>query len=61
MNDIIMQYDKVQTKIALVKGKDCDKYDYLIAVFCGAIAGMVDSIFLGKPNVKVGLIFNQKS
>lgn len=52
MNDIIMQYDKVQTKIALAKGKDCDKYDYLIAVFCGAIAGMVDIIFLGKPNVK---------
>lgn len=27
----------------------CDKYDYLIAVGCGAIAGMVDIFFVGAP------------
>lgn len=27
----------------------CDKYDYLIAVACGAIAGMVDIFFVGSP------------
>lgn len=27
----------------------CDKYDYLIAVACGAIAGIVDIFLVGKP------------
>ena len=27
----------------------CDKYDYLIAVACGVIAGMVDIFFVGSP------------
>lgn len=27
----------------------CDKYDYLIAVACGAIAGMVDIFLVGSP------------
>lgn len=27
----------------------CDKYDYLVAVGCGAIAGMVDIFFVGAP------------
>lgn len=27
----------------------CDKYDYLVAVGCGAIAGLVDIFFLGSP------------
>lgn len=27
----------------------CDKYDYLIAVFCGAIAGLVDSFLVKTP------------
>lgn len=31
-----------------VPGK-CDKYDYLIAVSCGAIAGLVDIFFVGSP------------
>lgn len=50
MNNIEMKYDKLQTKIAMVKGRDCDKYDYMIAVFCGAVAGLVDCIFVGKPD-----------
>lgn len=27
----------------------CDKYDYLIAVFCGGVAGLVDVLFVGDP------------
>ncbi len=27
----------------------CDKYDYLIAVGCGAIAGIVDIFLVGSP------------
>ena len=28
----------------------CDKYDYLIAVGCGAVAGLVDIFLVGAPN-----------
>ena len=28
----------------------CDKYDYLIATACGAVAGMVDIFLVGAPN-----------
>lgn len=31
----------------------CDKYDYLIAVFCGATAGFVDAFFVGAPGKSV--------
>lgn len=27
----------------------CDKYDYMIAVFCGGVAGLVDVFFVGDP------------
>ena len=27
----------------------CDKYDYLIAAFCGGVAGLVDVFFVGDP------------
>ena len=27
----------------------CDKYDYLIAVFSGLSAGMIDAFFVGEP------------
>ena len=29
----------------------CDKYDYLISVFCGATAGFIDVFFVGAPGV----------
>lgn len=29
----------------------CDKYDYLIAAFCGATAGLVDVFFVGAPGL----------
>ena len=31
------------------KQDKCDKYDYLAAVACGAIGGMVDIFFVGMP------------
>lgn len=35
---------------ALIQNSDkCDKYDYLIAVACGAIGGMVDIFLVGAP------------
>ena len=30
----------------------CDKYDYLIAVGCGAIAGMIDIFLVGQKVVR---------
>lgn len=27
----------------------CDKYDYMIAVFCGGTAGLIDAFFVGDP------------
>ncbi len=27
----------------------CDKYDYMIAGFCGVITGLIDSLFVGMP------------
>lgn len=29
----------------------CDKYDYMAAAFCGAMAGMVDILFVGAPGI----------
>lgn len=35
---------------ALIQNSDkCDKYDYLIAVACGAIGGMIDIFLVGSP------------
>lgn len=28
---------------------NCDRYDYLIAAFCGTAAGLIDSFFVGMP------------
>lgn len=30
----------------------CDKYDYLIAAFCGATAGIIDVFFVGAPGMR---------
>jgi len=38
----------------LLQSKDkCDKYDYLVAVGCGAIGGLVDIFFVGTPKDSV--------
>lgn len=31
------------------KKANCDKYDYMIAVACGAIGGLIDILFVGVP------------
>lgn len=31
----------------------CDKYDYLIAVSCGVLGGLVDIFFVGSATTKV--------
>lgn len=41
-------FDKNAKEIEWSKDK-CDKYDYMIAVFCGFAAGIVDSLFVGAP------------
>ena len=35
----------------LIQSKDkCDKYDYLVAVACGAVGGLIDVFLVGAPN-----------
>jgi len=45
--------EKLNQKLALIGGRKCDKYDYLIAVSCGAIAGLVDIFLTGVPGESV--------
>lgn len=40
--------DQRTVKAAFYHDK-CDKYDYLIAVGCGAVAGLVDVFMVGSP------------
>lgn len=40
--------DKSEKEIEWSNDK-CDKYDYMIAAFCGMMAGIVDALFVGAP------------
>ena len=31
----------------------CDKYDYMIAAFCGLTAGIIDALFVGTPGLGI--------
>lgn len=45
---------KTDDNVVLFTQKDkCDKYDYLIAVVCGAIGGLVDVFLVGSPGNSV--------
>ena len=33
-----------------MKKANCDKYDYLIAAFCGVATGLIDAFFVGMPH-----------
>lgn len=46
--------EQSEKKIALINGRNCDKYDYLLAVACGSIAGVVDIFLVGKPGSNLG-------
>lgn len=43
--DYVLMKETEQNKRALLREDKCDKYDYLAAVACGAVGGLVD-IFL---------------
>lgn len=50
MSDIDIGEIRKDNNLKLVFYDDkCDKYDYLIAVACGAIAGMIDIFLVGAP------------
>ena len=38
-----------ENRALIQTGDKCDKYDYLIAVACGAIGGMIDIFLVGAP------------
>lgn len=40
-------------KILITREDKCDKYDYLIAVACGAIGGLIDIFLVGAPGESV--------
>lgn len=48
MSDIVSIHSDKNLKSYFYHDK-CDKYDYLIAVGCGAIAGLVDIFMVGSP------------
>lgn len=50
-NALIVNSDENQALIQ--SGDKCDKYDYLIAVACGAVGGMVDIFLVGAPGDSV--------
>lgn len=51
VNALIVNSD--ENRALLQSGDKCDKYDYLIAVACGAIGGMVDIFLVGAPGDSV--------
>lgn len=42
-----------ENRVLIQNNDKCDKYDYLIAVACGVIGGMVDIFLVGAPNDSV--------
>lgn len=50
MNSKTNQIDASETNRKLLQNEDkCDKYDYIAAVACGAIGGMIDIFLVGAP------------
>lgn len=50
MGDVDIASIRMDTNLKKVFYHDkCDKYDYLVAVGCGAIAGLVDIFLIGSP------------
>ena len=48
--EILNNKELVDAKLAVAQGANCDKYDYLISVFCGVSCGLIDAFLVGKPN-----------
>lgn len=49
---LLLENSKENRELLLGKDK-CDKYDYLVAVACGAIGGMIDIFFVGTPSESI--------
>lgn len=50
--EIEFNYEQLEVKLAIAQGDKCDKYDYMIATFCGVACGLVDAFLVGKPNFR---------
>lgn len=48
MNSYELSLDKKAKEIEWSRDK-CDKYDYMIALFCGMAAGIIDALFVRVP------------
>lgn len=51
--DYALMKETEQNKRALLREDKCDKYDYLAAVACGAVGGLVDIFLVGTPGDSV--------
>ena len=51
--DYALMKETEQNKRALLREDKCDKYDYLAAVACGAVGGLVDIFLVGTPGNSV--------
>lgn len=49
----LSQIEKADAKELLIHNDKCDKYDYLIAVGCGVIGGIIDMFLLRTPGQSV--------
>ena len=52
-NDNILIENSDENRALIQSGDKCDKYDYLIAVACGAVGGVVDIFLVGAPGDSV--------
>lgn len=48
-NQNTYDFENEENKTLLLKEDKCDKYDYLVAVACGAIGGLMDVFLVGAP------------
>lgn len=57
-SDDSLRTNRKENQALLIQNDKCDKYDYLLAVGCGAIGGMID-IFLLVLREKVSFMSGQ--
>lgn len=48
-SDDSLRTNRKENQALLIQNDKCDKYDYLLAVGCGAIGGMIDIFLVGTP------------
>lgn len=52
LDSVTLRRIDADVNIPLYKQPHLDKYDYIISACCGVISGLVDSFFVGKPEIK---------